>query len=171
MQRLAGFDGLGQGVFVGIFNIHAHGNAAGETTEANSCTVKHIGEIGCSGFSWDGRAGSNQYFIDTSGSDSLSQLTGLEFIGAYAVHRREDAMENMIGASEGPGFLDGDLVARFFHNADQSGVTVGVTADDAGICFGKGEALMAEVDGLVQYHQIVSQVFGLSGWPAEHEER
>ena len=96
--------------------------------------------------------------------------TGLEFIGAYAVHRRNDSMEDMIGASKGPGFLDGDLVARFFYNTDKSRVTVGVTADDAGICFGKGEALLTEVNGLVQHHQIVSQVFGLSGWPAEHEE-
>ena len=44
-HRLAGLNGLGQGVFIGVFDIHAHGDSTGQTTEADAGIFEDIGEV------------------------------------------------------------------------------------------------------------------------------
>lgn len=100
----------------------------------------------------------------------MSQFPDFQFVRSNTVHRCNDAMENVIGTPESPSLFDGNLVAGFLHHADQPGITVGVAADNAGIGFGKGETLVAEVDGFVQHHQVGSQVFGLGSGSSQHKK-
>lgn len=160
-SRGATFNGLGEGVFVSVFDVHAHGDTTGQAGEFDAGGAEPVDEIGGGCLPRDGGTGGDQYLFHRAVADSGKEFLDLQFIRADAVDWGDNAMEDMIVAAKGRGLFDGEEIARFLDDADQSSVPFGVGADRAGIIFGKGKAAGAELDGGVEFGQGLGKFQGV----------
>ena len=83
---LAGFDGPSQGMLIGIFDVHAHGNAARQATRPHRPLLQAFGKVGGGRLSGDGRTGGNQHFVHSPRIDAGEEFADLLFLRTDAVH-------------------------------------------------------------------------------------
>ena len=168
---LPGQDGVGQGIFIGILDIHAHGNATGKTAGRHAGSFELIRQVRGRSLARHSGTGGNQYLFNSAGLYPEQEFPHLEFVRTDAIHGRKHAMEDMVEAVKDPGFFNEELITWLFHHAQKTLITAGISADAAGICFRKGEAEAAKVDGAMQVQEILGQVFGFVLRSAQDVER
>jgi len=79
MHRLPRFNGPGEGVFVGVFDIHAHGDPAGKAAKTNSALPQHLRDVGGRRFSGHGGTGGDEDFIDMTALHPPSKFLHFQF--------------------------------------------------------------------------------------------
>ena len=112
-------DGLGQGMLIGVFNIHTHGNAAGQTRDIYTLFLQLIDEIGGGGLARHRGAGGDEHLFDHTVFGPGQEFPCLDLFRAYAVDGGEDTVQNVIVAAIYACFLDGYKIAGLFDDADE----------------------------------------------------
>jgi len=152
LEFAAAFHGSGHGDFVGVFDVTACGDAGGYSGDLQGLAgvgaiVQGGGEPACGGFAFEGRAGGEDNFVDFAAFCAGDQIRGPELVGAYAVERRERAVQDVVDALVASGAFDAGDAGGFLDDAHQALVADGAAAVGAGIYVGYVVADGAEAQG------------------------
>ena len=126
-------------------------------------------EVTRGGFAFDrGAGGEDQFSTQATPLDPPDCLPArrpevgqAKLLGAYAVERRERAVEHVIDAVVAAGLLDGGDVGGLFDDADQALVAGGLRAVDAGIDVGDVVADGAEAELSLRARMAVGERSGI----------
>jgi hypothetical protein len=86
-----------------------------------------------------------------------------EVVGLDAAEGGQLPAEDMIFAMEGAGFFEEENVGGMLDDAEEGGFAAGVGADEAGLAFGEGAALLAGVDIVAGGNDIIGEAAGEFG--------
>jgi len=145
LNQAAPLQGSGQGDLVGILQICAHRNAVGQSADSNAHGFQQPADIHSGGLALYGRIGGHNNLLHRAVVQSRQQLLNADLVRTDIVHRRDGAVEYMVGAVILVGALNGGHIPRILH-ADHAFVPGRVFADGAKLLLRQIAADLALVD-------------------------
>lgn len=100
----AAFEGTGEGYFVGIFEVAAHGEAKGDSSDAGE-GFEQMAQVERGGFAFDAGADGHDDFAGALLADAADEGLDVELFGADAVHGGDEAAEDVVFAAIFAGFF------------------------------------------------------------------
>src|SRR5690349_3363409 len=101
----AAFEGAAHGDLVGELELAAVGDAAGDAAGADGEGFEDLGEVEGGGFAFDAEGGGDDDFADAFFADARDERFGGELLGADAVERGEERVQDVVAAAVAAGAL------------------------------------------------------------------
>ena len=114
------FEGGGKGDLVGVAEIDAEGQTAGEASnfDVMIILVEHFLEEECSRLALDAGVSSDDNFLDVVGFNAGKEFFDVKLVGCDAVDGADGAAQDMISTVVAFGLFDGVNVEWFFDDED-----------------------------------------------------
>src|SRR5439155_24967484 len=139
----AALEGLRQRHLVGVLEVAADREAAGDAGDPRREGLEQLAEVDGRGLALHARVGREDDLLDRLALEPAQELADLEVLGPDAVQRRERPQEHMVAAAKLPRAIEREEVVRLFDHAQEAAVAPGVATDAAGIFLGDVEAHLA----------------------------
>lgn len=154
LDILAADDGVGEDGFVGVFELGAGGEAAGEAGDADGAAFELGGDVEGGAVAFDGGVEPEDDFGNGGRAgfgllDAGEEGVDGEFGGADAFEGAEAAHEDVVEAAEHAGLFECDDVFGLFDDEDGGAFASGVFADIAAAAVGEVPAGGAVADGFL----------------------
>ena len=133
---------------VGVLQVPAHGETAGEARHAHA-SAQSVREVRGRRLARHVRVRREHDLLHAVAFDAPDQLVDAQVLWIDAVDRGERTAEDVVQAAKLARPFDGDQVDRLFDDADERVVAAGVEADRAALLLGEVAALVAEADTLL----------------------
>ena len=89
---------------------------------------------------------------DALGVEPHEKRPHAQLFGADSVDRAQGSPENVVGAAELPGPLDGDNVSRILYDADDAAISTWIGADHAELVLCDVETSLAQPNAVLHLH-------------------
>lgn len=125
------YDGAAERNFVGIFQLIADGDAAGDGAYGDIEIFEAAVDVEVGGIAFHGGAEGHDNFVYGAALHAFHERVDMQVVGADAIHGRNDAAKHVIHAGILLGVFNGHYITHIFHHADEAVIAFGVGADAA----------------------------------------
>src|SRR5262245_49832027 len=168
---LPALEGLAEGHLVGVLEVAADRQPAGDASDAHAERPQQLGEIDRGGLALHARVRGEDHLVHRLRLEPGEQLAHLDVLRPDPVQRRERAEQHVVAALELTRALEGEEIVRLLDHAETPGVSRGIPADAAGILLGDVPAARAMHDTGPELGQRHGELVDLVGGALEEEER
>src|SRR5437870_2197958 len=165
------FEGLRQRHLVGVLEIAAHREPAGDPRDADSEGAEQLRQVQRRRLALDVGVGRQDHLARLATLEPYQEFLDLEVVGADAVEGREGAEQHVVAPTVLARPLHRQEVVRFLDDAEQLRVARGIGADPAGILIGDVEAGATGHDPVLHREERFGELAHLLDGALEQEER
>ena len=116
----AALEGPAEGELVGVLEVAADGEAAGDAGDLEPERLEQPAEVHRGGLALDVGVGAEDDLLDALGVEAGEQLLDPQLVGPDALDGADGALEHVVATLELAGLLDGDDVAGLLDHADDA---------------------------------------------------
>jgi hypothetical protein len=146
LHLLSIHEGAGEGEFVGVFDVAAGGESAGEAGDSEAEVFEFLFEVEGGEVAFGGRVGGEDDLGDFFVRDTLEEFGDVEVSAVLgALH---DAAKHVIATAIAPESFEGDDVEGFLHHTEGVRVAAFIGADVTEGIFGNMKAALARVEAM-----------------------
>src|SRR2546428_2190429 len=165
------FEGLRKRHLVGVLEIAAHREPAGDPRDADSEGAEQLRQVQRRRLALDVGIGRQDHLARLATLEPYQEFLDLEVVGADAVEGREGAEQHVVAPTVLARPLHRQEVVRLLDDAEQLRVARGIGADPAGILIGDVEAGATGDDPVLHREERFRELAHLLDWALEQEER
>jgi hypothetical protein len=129
-----------------VFQIPSHGNAEGDSRKGDAFVREEFGKEGHRGFSFGGWVHGQDHFFHLLLSKAHKEFGNFQVFGTDSIQGGKKTVQDVVPPFEKTGFLNRELIARPFDDADDAIAPGFVAADGARVLIGEVKAQRTKSD-------------------------